>query len=177
MQQPPPSGYAAGGPPQGMTYAQPPGGGQYYKQGQPSQQGQPQMQGHYVQSGQPMYAAPAPGTQYYPPQGYPQQTVVMGTPPPQEIIIVEQGGGYTGGVVGFSRNGPTQCVCPNCRQAVVTNVIVEPGTTAWLCCCVLAFVFWPLACLPFCLPSCQDTVHTCPACGCVISRLEASGSY
>ena len=38
--------------------------------------------------------------------------------------------------------------------------------------CILLLLFWPAACLPFCIPSCQDVTHSCPACGVVVTRIS-----
>ena len=163
--------YVQGGQPQ-YVVAQPQQP-QYYAQA-PQQQGaygasappgyyQPQMQQGGQQQPQPYYQQGQPG----------QGVVVMGQVPVQqqtEIVVIETGPQpqYGGG---FSREVPAMCVCPNCRQTVSTNVSTEPGAQTWFCFCSLLLLFWPAACLPFCIPSCQDVTHSCPACGVVITRI------
>lgn len=92
----------------------------------------------------------APPPQMYgqqPPMGYPVAGAPMGyqsgAAVGSTIIVMNQQPNY----VGFGRS-PTQCTCPNCRANVMTNVMISPGPTAWCACILLAFLFWPCACLP-----------------------------
>ena len=41
------------------------------------------------------------------------------------------------------------------EQRVVGKKLKPEG---WLAVCVLAFVFWPLMCVPCCIPACQEDV-------------------
>ena len=81
------------------------------------------------------------------PMGYPGAGAPMGyqggAPVGSTVIVMNQQPNY----VGFGRS-PTQCTCPNCRANVMTNVMISPGPTAWCACILLAFLFWPCACLP-----------------------------
>lgn len=143
----PPSGGQPYPPPGGQPY--PPPGGQPY----PPPGGQP-----YPPPGEKGYPPPAgayppPGA---PPQGFQQQahhtTIIAAQPAPQQVIAVSFG------------EAPVSCTCPHCRAQIVTAIRHEPGTMAWIICCVLFFVFWPCMCLPFCITGMQDVIHTCPNC-------------
>ncbi|GAB5366180.1 hypothetical protein AAMO2058_001122700 [Amorphochlora amoebiformis] len=46
-------------------------------------------------------------------------------------------------------------ICRSCnKQTPVQNARRYPSIWAWLCCVIMVFVFWPCACLPFCIPAC-----------------------
>ncbi|KAI0237229.1 hypothetical protein LSAT2_012300 [Lamellibrachia satsuma] len=69
---------------------------------------------------------------------------------------------------------PVRSTCPACSQSVVTNVDHEIGSHA-ICMCVLLFcVGCDMGCcfIPFCMDSCKDVVHTCPACGIQIAKYD-----
>ena len=150
---------------------------QYVQGGGQPQYGQPQYYAQQPQqyAGQPPYAAPAyaasapPGAYGYA-QQQPQQVIVMQQQQQPEVVVIETQ--QTMNMGGFGRMGPAMCVCPNCRATVSTNVNSEPGAQTWFCFCILLFLFWPAACLPFCIPSCQDVTHSCPACGVVVTRIS-----
>jgi len=52
-----------------------------------------------------------------------------------------------------------------------------PGPAAYISCLLIALVFFPLMCLPFCVDGCQDIQHVCPACGVVIRSRGAFEDY
>jgi len=65
------------------------------------------------------------------------------------------------------RSTPTRCVCPNCRQEVVSRIDYEPGMMTWCLSGFLCLIGCWLGCcmIPFCIDDCKDTIHTCPQCG------------
>ena len=127
--------------PQGPTYAAPPGQQPQAFYPQPAAYGgggYPQ-QGPAMPIGQPQYVQPQ---QYMngPPLGYGGPQMAGGG----TVVIVDQG--VPGGFVG---NMPTNCVCPQCRANIQTQVTVSPGATSWLCCIGLCFIgAWPCALIP-----------------------------
>jgi lipopolysaccharide-induced tumor necrosis factor-alpha factor len=76
---------------------------------------------------------------------------------------------------GFLSHYPQAVVCMTCRQQVVTIVQYEPGGATWLIALLICFFGGILGCclIPFCVPSCQDAVHTCPSCHNQIGRHTA----
>ena len=67
---------------------------------------------------------------------------------------------------------PMATQCPTCQQQIVTNVRHSSGGGTWLI-AFLIFIFGGfLGCclIPFCVSSCQDALHTCPACQAYIGR-------
>ena len=72
-------------------------------------------------------------------------------------------------------NAPQAMQCPSCRQQIVTVVRYSSGTFTWVIAGII-FVFGGIfgCCLiPFCVNSCKDAIHTCPACGNFIGRRNA----
>ena len=67
---------------------------------------------------------------------------------------------------------PTLVQCPICRQQVVTVVQREIGIGTWLIALGICFLGGFVLCflLPFFLPVCQDSIHTCPSCCNLIGR-------
>ena len=134
----------------------PPAPGQQHMQSAP-QAPQPSYGGQMYP---PTYiAAPIESTATAP---YPPNTVILAGVP--SAIVVQQSFGYS----------PVQCVCPNCRNNIVTVVDNSPSGASWLACGLLCLVgFWPCAFLPLCLPGCGVTTHSCPVCNAVLSRSTA----
>jgi lipopolysaccharide-induced tumor necrosis factor-alpha factor len=101
---------------------------------------------------------PPPGLIYT----QPPPSVMMYPPTP---MVVQPLGGFLG------HNSQT-IQCPSCRQQVVTQVQYEAGTATWLIAFLICFFGGVIGCclIPFCVPSCQDAVHTCPACHNLIGR-------
>jgi lipopolysaccharide-induced tumor necrosis factor-alpha factor len=90
-------------------------------------------------------------------------------PAQQTVLVVEQQPAFWG-------SEPVACVCPNCRNSVVTSPVASPGLLSWLACAGLCLVgLWPCAPIPFCVAGCQDVRHYCPACGVCIRTREAMG--
>ncbi|OQV19787.1 hypothetical protein BV898_06060 [Hypsibius exemplaris] len=60
---------------------------------------------------------------------------------------------------------PMQGICPSCGQSVVTQIDYEVGGHAQSMMCLFCFLGGLLCCwIPFCVPSMQDVIHSCPNC-------------
>ncbi len=66
---------------------------------------------------------------------------------------------------------PVSMRCPNCQTDVLTTIHHQIGCTTWLIVLLLfivgLLVFWPawfFCCVPCCMTSTQNVVHTCPNC-------------
>ena len=60
---------------------------------------------------------------------------------------------------------PTQMTCPHCNTTGMTHVEESKGTLAWIFCAIMCLTgFWLCCCIPFCLPPCNNQIHTCQAC-------------
>jgi lipopolysaccharide-induced tumor necrosis factor-alpha factor len=73
---------------------------------------------------------------------------------------------------GFIGRNPVPIQCPRCHQNVVTAVQYENGGGTWLIAALICFFGGIFGCclIPFCVPGCQDAVHSCPACRSPIGR-------
>ncbi|KAI6225583.1 LITAF domain-containing protein [Aphelenchoides besseyi] len=62
---------------------------------------------------------------------------------------------------------PIEMDCPYCRNHIVTKCTMIAGTLPWIImaiCFVLGFFLvipWCLCCVPFCVDSCLDVLHSC----------------
>ena len=67
---------------------------------------------------------------------------------------------------------PVAVQCPRCQQQIVTAVQYETGGGTWLIALLICLFGGIFGCclIPFCVPGCQDAVHTCPACRSLIGR-------
>ncbi|KAG4077049.1 hypothetical protein HA402_016036 [Bradysia odoriphaga] len=71
--------------------------------------------------------------------------------------------------------GPVSTItlCPSCRASVRTNVrhdvALKTHLMALLLCCCFC---WPCVCVPYCVDSCKDANHFCPACNAFIGMDE-----
>jgi lipopolysaccharide-induced tumor necrosis factor-alpha factor len=98
-------------------------------------------------------------------------SLIVSQPPPsgvinpQPIMVVQPSTGYLG-------HNPSPIQCPSCRQQVVTIVRYEAGAITWVIALVICFLGGFIGCclIPFCIPACQDAVHTCPACHTPLGR-------
>ena len=68
---------------------------------------------------------------------------------------------------------PMNITCPFCSNQVTTVTKSECSCKQWLVCCVLCWVFWPVACVPFCIGDCYNISHLCPSCGQVAGKNDA----
>ena len=66
---------------------------------------------------------------------------------------------------------PVQARCPNCHSDVITTIKYEMGSMAWLLVLILFIIglllFWPawfFCCVPCCMSSIKNVVHSCPNC-------------
>jgi lipopolysaccharide-induced tumor necrosis factor-alpha factor len=73
---------------------------------------------------------------------------------------------------GFLSHNPQTMQCPSCQQQILSIVHYEVGTMTWLIALVICFFGGFIGCflIPFCVPACQDAVHTCPACHSILGR-------
>ncbi|XP_025153117.1 lipopolysaccharide-induced tumor necrosis factor-alpha factor homolog [Harpegnathos saltator] len=60
---------------------------------------------------------------------------------------------------------PTTAICPRCAALIITVVIVRRSTYTHLTALML-FLFgcWPCCMIPYCIESCNNMDHYCPAC-------------
>jgi lipopolysaccharide-induced tumor necrosis factor-alpha factor len=79
--------------------------------------------------------------------------------------------------VPYLGHNPTPVQCPRCQQQVISVVQKEVGTGTWLIAGAICFFGGAFGCclIPFCLPMCQDSVHSCPSCGNIIGRRNLMG--
>jgi hypothetical protein len=56
---------------------------------------------------------------------------------------------------------PTGLQCPYCNRQMVTTTKDVIGVTTIIAVIVICLLFWPLAWLPLCIPSCKRTHHFC----------------
>lgn len=120
------------------------------------------------------YSAPPPGSQPYPPP--PQASYYnasTGVTAQQPTVVYTQPIVISGTHFGEC---PVRTKCPQCQADVLTSTHYETGGFAWMIFGMLAIagcfviVTWFFCCIPFCLDSCKDVVHTCPNCHAVIGR-------
>ncbi|KAF9809929.1 hypothetical protein SFRURICE_002159 [Spodoptera frugiperda] len=69
-------------------------------------------------------------------------------------------------LVGTRPMGPKPCTltCPSCNAEITTRVQYMSSTKTHLFALGLCLLFWPCACLPYCIDSCQNADHYCPNC-------------
>ncbi|KAK7872291.1 hypothetical protein R5R35_012134 [Gryllus longicercus] len=61
---------------------------------------------------------------------------------------------------------PANITCPSCHAQIQTRVSHESSTKTHIIALLLClFGCWPCVCLPYCMDSCQNANHHCPACG------------
>ncbi|GFT94301.1 hypothetical protein NPIL_607731 [Nephila pilipes] len=69
--------------------------------------------------------------------------------------------------ISFGRD-PAALVCKNCGQFIVTEISRHNGVCSFFTVLVSLFLCTPCAWLPLIVPTCKDTLHTCPNCGAII---------
>ncbi|CAF3192231.1 unnamed protein product [Rotaria socialis] len=64
------------------------------------------------------------------------------------------------------------CICPYCRQSIVTRVEKSNGLVPWLCASTLFLIGCVFGCclVPFFMDSCKDVTHYCPNCNTMIRQ-------
>lgn len=104
-----------------------------------------------------------------PPQGIPVNQNSNGVPPPIIVRAVHARTALFGPY-------PVEMDCPYCHNHIVSHTMKVPGVLPWIImaiCFVLGFFLlipWCLCCLPFCIDSCLDVLHTCPSCKRLVGR-------
>ncbi|XP_037049424.1 lipopolysaccharide-induced tumor necrosis factor-alpha factor homolog [Bradysia coprophila] len=73
---------------------------------------------------------------------------------------------------------PVNTTCPSCHSNIVTKVKSEPNVATHIIAGVLCFLCWlPCVCLPYCMESCQSSVHYCPNCAAYLGAYRAGVRY
>ncbi|KAE9549493.1 hypothetical protein FO519_007289 [Halicephalobus sp. NKZ332] len=73
---------------------------------------------------------------------------------------------------------PVETDCRYCNAHIVTHVQKVAGALPWIImgiCFVLGFFLlipWCICCIPFCIDSCLDVLHTCPNCKRALGRFS-----
>ena len=95
---------------------------------------------------------------------YVQQGVPVGAPQP--IYVQQQqmvGVVVAPRMLGKFPAGPM--TCPFCQATITTSVTTTPGCFVWSVAALLCFIgAWPCCLIPFCMPNCHDSLHSCPNC-------------
>lgn len=155
------------------------------------------------QQGNPPVAMPVQQTYAMPPQQMPMQPVYVPQQQQGTTVVIVEGPGFNGvgysrgpvaivcpscrasvnTNVSLQPGGTAWIWCVGGAAALCgVRVPVRPWQSSVppshtlsssLSVLVLCCVFWPVACLPLCMPDCQDIVHSCPNCGCVVARRDA----
>jgi len=100
----------------------------------------------------------------------PLPNVVYTTPPPNAVctpspIVIQP-------VLGYLGHHPQPTQCPSCRQQIISSVVYESNVITWLIAFLICFFGGIFGCclIPFCVPACQDAVHSCPVCHAPLAR-------
>uniref|UniRef100_A0AC34QZH0 LITAF domain-containing protein n=1 Tax=Panagrolaimus sp. JU765 TaxID=591449 RepID=A0AC34QZH0_9BILA len=73
---------------------------------------------------------------------------------------------------------PVETDCRYCNAHIVTHTQKVAGALPWIImgiCFVLGFFLlipWCICCIPFCIDSCLDVLHTCPSCKRALGRFS-----
>ena len=84
-----------------------------------------------------------------------------------EVSIQPVASGDTEEITPENSRVPCRAYCEECKKFVTTNVEMEVGTYANLCCCLICLLGGGVLCLcyiAYCKDSFLDAVHTCPSC-------------
>eukprot|EP00088_Acartia_fossae_P026013 TRINITY_DN2679_c0_g1_i1.p1 TRINITY_DN2679_c0_g1~~TRINITY_DN2679_c0_g1_i1.p1 ORF type:complete len:136 (-),score=7.75 TRINITY_DN2679_c0_g1_i1:139-507(-) len=70
---------------------------------------------------------------------------------------------------------PISVTCPNCGSQITTRVEAESSPIAWISAGVMCLMgLWcGCCCIPLCMDTFKDYIHTCPNCNAVIGRQKA----
>ncbi|KAL4426775.1 hypothetical protein ABPG74_006572 [Tetrahymena malaccensis] len=115
----------------------------------------PQTQNNNTQNENVFPAVTYPPEQYPPMQNQPMQIQV-----PQVVQNMACMSPY-----------PVQTTCHNCKKTLTTTVTSKAGSGTWMMSLILC-LFTCCCCIPFCIDSCKDKVHTCPDCQTQLGVLE-----
>ncbi|XP_055378378.1 lipopolysaccharide-induced tumor necrosis factor-alpha factor homolog [Condylostylus longicornis] len=63
-------------------------------------------------------------------------------------------------------------LCPSCHATIQTELRYETSSKTHLMALLLCLLFWPVACIPYCMDSCQSANHYCPNCGAYIGTYD-----
>jgi len=157
-----------------------------------------QKQGEYPTQQPPPYSSPPasyPTQAPYAPQApYPAQASYSAqagfqqpayydpnAPPPQpyyqsQPAVVVQLPQTHGVVMQQVSEIPFRTTCPHCHAEVLTTVEYVTGGLTWLIFGILLaagcfiLITWFFCCIPFCIKSCKDVVHSCPNCHTKLGR-------
>lgn len=58
----------------------------------------------------------------------------------------------------------TRTTCPSCQAVITTRISHDTSTRTHLFALLCCLIFFPCACVPYCMDSCKDTNHYCPNC-------------
>nr|DBA20220.1 TPA: hypothetical protein GDO54_015935 [Pyxicephalus adspersus] len=69
---------------------------------------------------------------------------------------------------------PASCMCPVCRQNVISRIEYNSGLLTWLIFGILIFLGCIIGCclIPCCVNSCKDVNHYCPNCKHLIHKYK-----
>ena len=75
-------------------------------------------------------------------------------PPPPQVMVPRMLGKFPAGPM----------ACPFCQATVTTSVTSTPGCFVWAIAGLLCVIgAWPCCLIPFCVPTCMDSIHRCVA--------------
>jgi len=62
----------------------------------------------------------------------------------------------------------TRITCRSCQADISTRVSYDTSSRTHLFALLCCIIFFPCACVPYCMDSCKDTNHYCPNCNAYI---------
>lgn len=110
----------------------------------------------------------APVPQQPPPPPYPSSAVQFPSPqtyPPQQQTFNNPRTGKVPFTPGYKwPHKSIHLICPQCGASVTTRVDRKITIVTIIAAAILFFFTCILVCLPFFIPSCKKTLHSCPYC-------------